>query len=190
MTRYHRLYKKKKKGKSFCIRNYFTLLCIMFLHNFYLYINIKEYKLLYLNSTAKQHSSDGRGLNKLHEIWFIQIWRGEDFWQIKKERAAGFYAAEHPWSYFLLSAQHEAMLCCALGECLTPQSALHSVFSLYIGFIFVSAENVLWRFFSFWSCSVKYLDWWLCFIYAVFKSEVVFVCFVPRCVLYASLLMS
>lgn len=37
---HHRLYKKK----SFCIRNYFTLLCIMFLHNFYLYMNIKVYK--------------------------------------------------------------------------------------------------------------------------------------------------
>lgn len=36
--------KKKKNGNSFCIRNYFTLLCIMFLHNFYLYMNIKEYK--------------------------------------------------------------------------------------------------------------------------------------------------
>lgn len=35
---------KKTNDESFCIRNYFTLLCIMFLHNFYLYMTIKEYK--------------------------------------------------------------------------------------------------------------------------------------------------
>ncbi len=35
---------QKTNDESFCIRNYFTLLCIMFLHNFYLYMTIKEYK--------------------------------------------------------------------------------------------------------------------------------------------------
>lgn len=42
----------------------------MFLHNFYLYMNVKEYKWLYLNSTAKHHLSDGRGVkNRKYETF-------------------------------------------------------------------------------------------------------------------------
>jgi len=118
----------KKNVESFCIRNYFTLLCITFLHNFYLYMTIKEYKLLYLISTAKQHSSDGRGVQnttKTHS-------------NLKRTDSCCRFLCCWAFSWVLFYSQYSVNRGFAvhLVNVWPPQSALHTLYFFLSSFTF------------------------------------------------------